>query len=82
MSLTPEQREQQTRYARDSWITVCVAGVVIGALVAYFIKGVDVRPAVARASRYERVCPDTDIRLNAYERELQQRECEARQRQR
>lgn len=72
-----DRRAEARRRVRDSLITwtltlFAAAGVVWLSLSTN--PRIDLpREAVARAT-----CPAVDARLNAYERELQQRECEAR----
>lgn len=73
-----EQRMQeikaaQRRYRRDARIAWALAAITLAALSAYFL-GVNPQPHAASAD----ACPGASAQLNAYERELQQRECEAR----
>lgn len=75
-----ELRAVERRQRRDAWISLSLTALVACALTAYFVGvGIDgLAPRAAEASGEP--CPQAETQLNAYERELQQRECEARRR--
>lgn len=69
MSMSQEHQERAARAARDFWITFALIVSATTGLVWHFAN----RPARIA----DDPCPTIDQRLNAYERELQERECEA-----
>lgn len=55
-------------------IATAIGTAVISALIIWGVSTLLVRDL----DRFDSQCPEVDGRLNAYERELQERECEAR----
>lgn len=72
-----DRRAEARRRARDALITLALT-IVACAGVVWLVLSANSRIEIPREAIARETCPAADIRLNAYERELQQRECEAR----